>query len=106
MNKCKVITKEKVISKKEIAQRMHQHGYLTSEKASSFKRGSLDVDLLKFALGVKIEEIDSDEFVAVRFSTLAMNILLGREEPVFDVTSSSGRYVGSFFACAFREFSI
>lgn len=94
--------KEKLLSKEEIVRRIHHHEHISKEQAYRLKTGVLDVDLLKNALGQEIDGLQECEVVAVRFAAMTMNFMTKRKDLVFDVTSSMGDHIGSFFACSFK----
>lgn len=94
----------KLLSKAELQKRLHDHsGLLGAIDASRFKTGVLDVDLLRSALGNRFEGLDDCEVVAVKFSAITMNFVNKKNEPVFEVTTSNGVQIGSFFPGTFKS---
>ena len=98
--------KEKLLSKEDIVRRIHNHAHITKDQACRLKTGVLDVDLLNRAFGKEINELQECEVVAVRFAAMTMNFMTKRKDLVFDVTSSKGEHIGSFFACSFKSLHI
>lgn len=92
----------KIISKEKLINRMHSHQHVeNAELAAKFKTGVLDLELLRDA-GLCTDQCAECAVVSVKFNAITFNFIVKRKESVFDAHDSSGNYIGSYFASAFK----
>ncbi len=93
----------KLIDNQTLVKRMHRHQHLENAAlAEKLKTGVLDLELMRDA-GLCTDACADCAVVSVRFSAITFNRLTKTKEPVFDVHNSSGNYIGSYFASAFKS---